>query len=289
MLNSVAFLLLLVWAAPDYSHEIQEARAERDQRFKDPLVSPLAQVGGALLEDRELVFGSSLGADLRWTGEGIEPRHLRAVAKQGQVTLEALEGSVYRQGTKQRVLHELWEPNIMYDAGSVVLVLRQHPVGPIVRILDPANNSLQEFTGLNYFPADEAFRVRGKIRPKPRKEVKILDTQGWERVAWIYGQVEFSVMGQTEQLDLILFDEKPGPDSMFMLIFKDQTSGKETYPACRYLYIPFQEEGESWIDFNKAFNPSCAYAKSFACPLPPRGNHLNVPIRAGEKTYRESH
>jgi uncharacterized protein (DUF1684 family) len=289
VLNPVRLLLIVLLIAPGYTHQIEKDRAERDVRFRDPLHSPLAQVGGALLEGDELLFGSSLGVDLRWTGERIEPHHLRTVSREGQVTLEALDGPVYRLGTEQRVLQERWEPDAMYQVGSVVLVLRQHPAGPLIRILDPNSERLKGFQGLKYFPVDEEFRVLGRIRPQPSREVSILDTQGWERVAWIYGQVEFLLMGRTETLDLILFDKEPGPDSAFMLIFKDKTSGKETYPACRYLYIPFQKEGEIWVDFNKAFNPSCAYAKSFACPLPPKGNQLGVPVRAGERNYEGSH
>jgi uncharacterized protein (DUF1684 family) len=68
-------------------------------------------------------------------------------------------------------------------------------------------------------------------------------------------------------------------------MFRDKTSGKETYPACRYLYIPYQDRGETWVDFNLAFNPYCAYGDGFACPLPPHGNTISTAVRAGEMTY----
>jgi len=199
-----------------------------------------------------------------------------------------LEGRVLDVATKAAITRKEWIPNTMYQAGPVVLVLRDHPVGPIVRILDQGSEKLNNFQGLNYFPVDEALRVRATIRPQPIENVTILDTQGWERPAWVFGKAVFSVHNKEQTLDLVLFDQEPRADSEFMVIFQDQTNGKETYSACRYLYIPFQREGQVWVDFNRASNPSCAYASSFACPLPLRGNRLDVPIRAGEKTYNKT-
>jgi uncharacterized protein (DUF1684 family) len=177
----------------------------------------------------------------------------------------------------------------MYRAGSVVLVLRQHPVGPIVRILDPNSEKVKGFKGLEYFPVDERYRVRATIHPQSPRSITISDTQGWTRPGWLFGQLSFSVDEVPQQLNLVLFGEEADEDSGFLVMFKDQTSGKDTYPACRYLNLTFQPEGEVWLDFNEAFNPSCAYASSFACPLPPPGNRLSVPIRAGEKTYSKDH
>jgi len=106
-------------------------------------------------------------------------------------------------------------------------------------------------------------------------------------VGFIAQRSRFCTMGALR--DLILFGEEGGEESGFLIMFRDQTSGEDTYAACRYLQIPFQSGGEVWLDFNRATNPSCAYATSFACPLPPAGNRLSVPIRAGEKTFSVTH
>jgi uncharacterized protein len=66
------------------------------------------------------------------------------------------------------------------------------------------------------------------------------------------------------------------------LILKDLTSGKETYPAGRFLYSPMPKNGRVSLDFNKAENPPCALTPYATCPLPPRQNYLPVAIRAGE-------
>ena len=70
------------------------------------------------------------------------------------------------------------------------------------------------------------------------------------------------------------------------LIFTDETSGEESYGACRYLDLTREGETSITIDFNMAYNPYCAYSENFSCPLPPPGNHINVPIRAGERDYK---
>jgi len=282
-------LLLFFLFADCYVQKIENGRRERDQRFSHPLTSPLAQVGGALLDGSELVFGSSAGVKLRCQSGGIEPRHLRVLRQENQIFLEPLEGPVYDAQTGKAVKREPWKADKMYRAGSVVLVLRDHPVGPIVRIIDPYTEAFREFTGLRYFPVDEKYRVRATIHADSAEQITILDTQGWERPAWLFGKLHFSVDEIPQQLDLILFGNGIDQDSEFLVMFRDETSGKETYPACRYLSLPFQAEGEIWLDFNQAFNPSCAYASSFACPLPPPGNQISVPIRAGERVYSGRH
>jgi uncharacterized protein (DUF1684 family) len=71
-------------------------------------------------------------------------------------------------------------------------------------------------------------------------------------------------------------------------MFKDRTNGRTTYGAGRYMYLPLPANGIVDLDFNKAYNPPCAYTDYATCPLPPRQNWLPVPIEAGEKLY-EAH
>jgi hypothetical protein len=71
-----------------------------------------------------------------------------------------------------------------------------------------------------------------------------------------------------------------------MLIFQDETSGRESYPAARYLYVESKPRGQLVVDFNRAFSPPCNYSKVFSCPLPRPANRLPVAIPAGEKWYR---
>jgi len=77
-----------------------------------------------------------------------------------------------------------------------------------------------------------------------------------------------------------------GRETLF-IPFKDATSGKETYGAARYLEIEETEVGIFLVDFNKAYNPYCAYSEAYSCPFPPRENWLEVAIKAGEKKFKD--
>ena len=76
-----------------------------------------------------------------------------------------------------------------------------------------------------------------------------------------------------------------GSDGELFYIFRDATTGKSTYPSGRFLYSDAPKDGKVILDFNKAYNPPCAFTPYATCPLPPKQNRMEVPIEAGEKTY----
>lgn len=284
---ALAFLLFLTLQAYDpdgYIQQIEKTRRTLDEKFTDPLSSPLATFAILRLEKDTVLIGSGPDADFRLKHPSVRLRHARLVQNGQSYKLEALEGQVSRID-KTEITSAPWKPNDHYRIGKYVLVLQVHPVGPVLRAIDPEAEEVRRFSGLHYFPVDPGYRVLGEIRPTPSRAVTILDTQGWERKASIYGKLVFELSGKGQELDLILFEPHPTSKTEFMLIFQDQTSGRESYPACRYLWLPFQSEGHIWVDFNLASNPLCAYNKGFACPLPLPGNRLSVAVRAGEKNY----
>lgn len=279
-------LLLLLVGQAGYIEDIERERQERDEAFGDALTSPLATVRIWRVDRPELIFGSSSEADLVWKQASIAARHLKVYSTGKAVSLESLEGPIRAVSSGKRLKgRQTWQTGEYYQVGTKYLVLQPHPVGPVIRAIDPEARALLEFSGLPYFPVEGSYRVRARILPDEPKRRVVLDTQGWERPAWHFGKLLFELQGNPQELVLLLFEENPSAGSEFLLMFRDETSGKETYPACRYLQIPYQENGELWVDFNLAFNPYCAYGDGFACPLPPDGNAISVPVRAGEKIY----
>ena len=143
------------------------------------------------------------------------------------------------------------------------------------------------FTGLEYYEPDQDYRVMAKLAPYdgPEKELKLPYTDGttatYERMAY----ADFTVKGVPQRL-LLLKNE-----GTVSVLFRDATSGLESYGGGRYIDIPTEEvQGNSLIiDFNDAYNPYCAYAPNYACPLPPPENTLTVAIEAGEKFAEEKH
>jgi len=147
------------------------------------------------------------------------------------------------------------------------------------------------FNGLNYFQVDLRYRFKSELHKydAPRT-VSMVTSTGAQKVALRYGYFKFDMHGQTCILQVYkLVDvQREYPDYLFVP-FADATTGKESYPGGRYLDFTEKPDGVYDIDFNLAYNPFCAYGKEgYNCPLPPQENRLDVPIRAGEKTFDQS-
>jgi uncharacterized protein len=154
-----------------------------------------------------------------------------------------------------------------------------------VRLLDPENQHRRQFKGLRYFPVQRAYRLRAVFKPygKPRK-VPVPNVLGMIVPMESPGYVTFTLNGKSYRLEPVYETEKR--DDLFF-IFKDLTSGKETYPAGRFLHTPLPKNGIVDLDFNKAYNPPCAFTAFATCPLPTKQNQLAVAIRAGELNYHQ--
>jgi len=146
------------------------------------------------------------------------------------------------------------------------------------------------FSGLEYWPPDPVYRFAGSIEidGAPRR-FTIVTTTGKERPCERYGQVAFEVRGKRCVLQVYrLLDTDPEPGGAgFFVPFQDETTGKETYPAGRYVELDGPAGGPYVLDFNRAINPSCAYGdpQRFRCPVTPAENRLTVRIEAGERGY----
>jgi uncharacterized protein len=145
-----------------------------------------------------------------------------------------------------------------------------------------AHEQTHHFTGLEYFPENPDLVVVSELEPHPEGgEVTMETSTGEAQVYDRAGVIHFNVDGEPTQVTLY----RPRGESSFFLPFRDAQSGKETYGAGRYLEVGLPHNGHVVVDFNYAYNPSCAYNPMYSCPLPPRENWLKVPIRAGEKNF----
>ncbi len=145
----------------------------------------------------------------------------------------------------------------------------------------------KEFTSLKYFPVDSRYRIKADLEPIENKEVITLTTSdGLQQQYLQHAYALFEIDKQPCKL-LILEVMQMGPQrGTLFLAFADATSAAETYGAGRYLSVKKVKGASTMeIDFNKAYNPYCAYVDNFSCPFPPRENMLKVAIRAGEKNY----
>lgn len=151
-----------------------------------------------------------------------------------------------------------------------------------IRLRDRNSKLRREFTGTTWFPTDKKYRVEATYEPYPTpKTIQVPNVLGDIDNLTAPGVVSFTLNGQSLKMEAVT----EGDDKEFWFIFRDLTSGKETYPAARFLYMPGPVNGRMILDFNKAENPPCAYNPYTTCPLPPEQNRLRTRIEAGEKAY----
>ena len=167
------------------------------------------------------------------------------------------------------------------NVGRVRLYVIQRSDRFGIRMKDPESPFLRAFHGIEAFPANEEYRVTARFVTDPRK-IPIANIVGQTEPEDSPGYVVFRLHGQEYRLRPVLDD--PGSKSLFF-IFRDLTSQKETYGAGRFLDTGPPQDGKVVLDFNKAYNPPCAFTPYATCPLPPKENRLAVRIEAGEKKY----
>lgn len=148
-----------------------------------------------------------------------------------------------------------------------------------IRIKDTNSLALQNFTGRHWFPVNIDYQVLAKFTAHDKnKPMSIENSIGTLTTISNPGTVEFDLHG--ERCVLEAFQETP---DQLWLMFRDSTSGDTTYPAARYLKVPFSGGAELTLDFNQAYHPPCAFTDFATCPFPPRQNWLPVAIQAGER------
>ncbi|MBF6613738.1 MAG: DUF1684 domain-containing protein [Chloroflexi bacterium] len=161
--------------------------------------------------------------------------------------------------------------------------LLEHPESPILA------EDKEEFRGSNYYPVDLKYRVIATLVPEPHPGIfKVQTTTGDHKEYTRIGRLEFEIDGQ--QLRLTTFmppADEPLHGNRLFVPFRDKTAGKETYGAGRYIDLNKRPGEEYVLDFNRAYNPYCAYSPYYSCPLPPGENNLPVEIKAGEKIFHE--
>lgn len=167
------------------------------------------------------------------------------------------------------------------EAGRYRLRL-SHQNMPAVVILD-VDAPREEMTP-EWFPYDPKYRFDVTLDRDPA-QLRIGSTRERRRAATRAGWFRFEVAGATCRLMALRLDEPGVPPDALEVYFSDATSGHETY-RMRYLAVSGLPEGGYVLDFNRAYNPACAYSPHYNCPIPPLENDLAIDIRAGEKLPR---
>jgi uncharacterized protein len=216
-----------------------------------------SQVGLFELSGNDVTFTNLAGEHLTIDGKTVH----------GQVTLKHSEDD---------------DKSDQIQIGPVLFYVIDRDGRLALRVKDRNSSMLNEFKGTRFFPINPAFRFEAKFSPAPEK-IAIPDILGQTRMQDSPGIVEFEYEGHAYKLRPIY------EDKTLFFVFKDLTSRKETYQAGRMVNTPLPQGGKVMLDFNKAYNPPCAFTPYATCPLPPKENALPIRIEAGELRYAGPH
>ena len=269
--------------AENHRQTIEAWRASRHER----LVKPdgwLTLVGLDWLKDGENRVGSAADNDIQLTGG---PAHWGSVFLHSDI-LRFVSSDVDKVSINGEYLREA---DLVADSkGKPTLVtggtLSFYAIfrgSYALRVKDTQAKALLNFKGVNNYPIDESWRINGRfIRAEEGASIEITNVLGQISESPVFGTFEFDMDGKTHSL-LGLGDED-SEDLWF--IFADRTSGHGSYGAGRFLYSDaMPENGRLTVDFNKAYNPPCAFNPYSTCPLPPQRNRMNLLVTAGEKDF----
>lgn len=148
----------------------------------------------------------------------------------------------------------------------------------------------RHFKGLNYFPIDLTYRVKGKfVKTENPVLFKMKTTTARLPEYSKYGEVYFELHGERYKLEVYHnadIAKRPGYEDYLFIPFTDESNGKETYDVGRYIDFRTPTSENVIVDFNLCYNPYCAYSPNYSCPIPPEVNYLPLPIKAGEMKFK---
>jgi uncharacterized protein (DUF1684 family) len=172
---------------------------------------------------------------------------------------------------------DTWQRELEEERRMKDEFMARHPESPFVAGRVP-------FHDLRYFPPDPKYRVRAKLqRAAVPEEAYLRTNRDGQAVMRYLGVLSFTLGGK--KLALGVYHAGEGVGTSVFVPFRDRTSGDESYGPGRYVTLELNEADEYDVDFNRAFNPYCAYTDDYECGFPPAENDLSVPVRAGEKAW----
>ena len=289
MLTFIAACTLMVGlrnpAPDDYKKSIEQWRSDY---AKNELLRPegwLSVAGLFWLKEGTSTVGSAADCDVRLPSYSSPPIAGTFSRTGAKVTLSVVPGVDLKVNGQPASSVSLNDDNsgktdhMAIGGVTFTVIKRGERIG--IRLYDPKCKGRTDYRGLHWYPADEKWLVKAKFVPyTPAKPATITNVLGDTTPVGLPGYLEFTIDGKDCKLDA------QGEDGGYFLNFQDATTNKTTYGAGRFLDVPKEDkDGFVMIDFNKTTNPPCAYTAFATCPLPPKGNRLDVAVTAGEKKY----
>jgi len=268
-----------------YRDEVVQWRDKAEQRLRADN-GWLTLAGRFVMKMGENRFGTAPDNDIVFPAE-TGPAHIGTLfVEPGKITLRTGAGlTMYADGrpfTERQMRTDVEAPQRDWvTLGRLAMHVIERNGNYVLRLADNQSAVRGQFPGRVWYEVSTVYRVDAKfVAYAPKKKIPVVNVLGDTSDEPSPGYVEFALGGQQHRLDAIEDD-----DALFF-IFRDATSGRATYPSGRFLLAERPKDGKVVLDFNKAYNPPCAFSEFTTCPLPPRQNQLKVRVDAGEK-YRK--
>lgn len=281
-----ALLLFREVGQPDYAASLEEWRRDRFERLTADQ-GWLAVAGLFWLEGGDSRAGTESGSPVLLPPRSAPPRVGVFRRAAGRVEFIADPGAAVTSSGRPVTTIEMKDDTIgtpdMIVVNDLTMFIIKRGDRLAVRLRDKNRRERREFAGLDYFPIREEYRVVAEWVPyDPSRAIAIPNVLGASEDLPCPGYARFTIGGKELRLEPVI--EQPGDEELFF-VFADETNGFETYPSGRFLHAAQPRDGTIILDFNKAYNPPCAFTPFATCPLPPPQNRLAARIEAGEKRY----
>jgi uncharacterized protein len=279
----VLVLAAAAFPAGTYQASVESWRKEREQKLRAP-DGWLTVAGLFWLHDGENRVGSDPSFEIVLPAKRSPERVGVIDFKDGKTSFRVASGAHVAVNGKPILTAVLkpdseGSPDLLQFGDFTLFVIKRGPKYAI-RLRDLHSQMREQFGTLHWYPVKEQYRVVAKWAAYDRpQKIAVPNVLGQTEYEPSPGYAEFQLMGHAYRLDPVLEG-----DQLFF-IFRDLTSAKTTYGGGRFLYAALPKEGKVVLDFNKAYNPPCAFTPFATCPLPPKQNRLPLKIEAGEMRY----
>lgn len=285
MLPLAAAIAVLAAQGPGYVEAVQAWQVRRQASLRDP-EGWLSLAGLFPLPDGRLALGSAPDNDLVFP-EAAPARIGHLDLQPAAVRLEVAPGVEVLADETAATAVELLTDAVAdgptkLRTGSLSWWVIERAGRRWLRLSDAANPALSAPAAIEFFPIDPAWRVSARLQADPTPTgVSVPTVLGLDLEEPSAGILEFEIDGQVCRLQALA-----GEEGDLFVLFADRTSGHSTYGSGRFLWAAVPDaQGGTQLDFNRAYNPPCAFTPYATCPLPPAGNRLGVAVTAGEKTW----
>ena len=264
------------------AEQIAKDRAGTEAWLRSSPTSYLAAVSRTDFGSRPaLSVGRAPDNDVRIDSDDVLPHHLRVTVEGDRFRVQAVDPAARFKIDAADVREASVEPSNIRVGRHTLRLSHQH--FPAIIVFDARSPRFGAYKGLKYFPVRLSYRFELPLTEDPSPApITIMSTLGHPRRALRAGTFQFIVDGHPYLLEATRLLEPGIGEEDLSIFFRDETSGRESYPLGRYVDVQKLPNGSYLLDFNSAYNPACAYSPYYNCPIPPKANRLNVAIRAGE-------